>query len=157
YSPYAQAAPVAAMPPPAKSGKSKLPLLIGVGGAVVAGAVIAIVLVTRGGKAGASTRDDAIKDMFAALTAGDGDKLMKLADTANIFASVIECKDDDDDSGKKKKKDEDDEFDLRHPEKMVEAAKKQTARVADAMKGTQFEVVEIETDQMPPLEPDEDD
>jgi hypothetical protein len=137
--------------------KSKVGLVIGLAAVVVGGAVLAIVLVMRGGKGGSSTRDGAINDAFAALSAGDGDKLVKLGNFADLISTVIECKEPDDDQDTKKKHDLDDEdFDMHHPEKMVDKIKKTTTRVADAVKGTQIEVVSIDTDPMPALEPDDD-
>ncbi|HEV7558220.1 MAG TPA: hypothetical protein VGO00_22280, partial [Kofleriaceae bacterium] len=100
YSPYAgqgHAAPAMAPPMRAPGTKSKLGLFIGLGAVVVGGAVLAIVLVMRGGKGGGGSRDGVINDAFAALSAGDGDKLVKLGDFATVVSQVIECKDSDDD------------------------------------------------------------
>lgn len=161
YSPYAHAQQMPGPPQPARlGGTSKLPLILGAAGVVVAGAVVAIVLVMRGGKGGASSRDEVITQAFAALTDGDAGKLNKLGSIRTIFDNVVDCsedkkKDKDDDSLKDKDKDDDD-MDMRHPEKMYDMFDKQTARFAEATKGTTFEIDEIVTGPMPVLDDSDD-
>jgi hypothetical protein len=144
------------MPPPAAAPRktSKLPLIAGLGVVIAGGAVLAVVLLRGGGGGGgAGSRDDLIKDTFAAFEAGDGATLIRLADPAGLWSKVVECKPGGADDRKSKSDDKDD---FRDPEKLVAKAKKLYARIGDGAKGTKIEIVEIVTPAPAKLEDDAD-
>ncbi|MCW5807071.1 MAG: hypothetical protein KIT31_32240 [Deltaproteobacteria bacterium] len=138
--------------------RSSLPILIGIGGLAVVAVGIALVLKVKGGRTGgAASRQEVIDDTFAALEAGDTDKLMDLGDGGVLFNRIMDCKgrDDDDDDRPRRKRDDDDDDELaemRDPDKVLDRVQRETRRTAAMMKGVRFEVLDVLTREPPKLD-----
>ena len=157
YSPFR--APTTPPPAPEPPKKSRKPLFIalGVGGVALVGAIVAFAALGGDDKP-ARSRDAVIKQTFAALAAGDENKLFALADPVNTFKKISRCE-----KRSSKDKDTDDPLDLeyrrlkkvddeyRDPEKMEERWRKDLKQLLRRTKGAKIEVVDILTELPPPM------
>jgi hypothetical protein len=112
-------------------GKSKLPLLLGIGGVIVAGAVVTIVLVMKGGGGGGQSSPKALVDKtLAALTAGDASALVDLTGMEKNYSTMVKCDDTADDKDK-------------DPAKMKEKAMEHFSKLVEKSKGLTIEVTSM--------------
>ena len=150
YSPYRPpSTPATAAAPP---GKSRKGLVIGLAVLAVAIAGVVIAVVVAGGGDGGRSRDDVIKQTFAALASGSDDKLYELADPKHVLEKVVRCEkqaDTDDDSELSRRVRV--EADYRDPAKIEARWKKDVSPLIRRTKGTKIEVVDILTEMPPPI------
>ena len=126
--------PVMPYPPPAppavaRAANRKM-LFVGLGAAGAIGVIVLIVVLTRS-SGGASSRAEVVNETFAALAAGDVERLVKLVDPKNLFARVLDCRNA---SG-------DDKLDR---EELEREFREKSLRLIDKVKGRRFEVISIE-------------
>jgi hypothetical protein len=114
-------------PAQAQARGSKAPL-VGLGLLVVVGGIVAIVLATRGGGGGGDSPKALVEDALAAISAGDADKLAKLADTDHLFKTFVTCDPNRADDT---------------AEQLAEREKKSFARAVEKAKGLKVALVEF--------------
>lgn len=123
-----------------RSGKG---LVIGLGAGVVIAGVVIVVVVATGGGAGAGARDELVKSVFAAVQAGDVDKLLKLMDMEALVAAALDCGDHDAKSGKDNQAREDKK--ARALEKFEKETRGRLAELLATTKGLKLELVAFDT------------
>jgi hypothetical protein len=132
YSPHV-ASGAMPYPPPhgvhAATGSNKRLWLVGAGAAALI-VIVAIVALTRS-SGGVGSRAELINQTFAALSAGDVDKLVKLVDPENLFDRVLDCSSSDDDE--------------LTPKQLEREFREKAERLADKVKGRKLEVVAVES------------
>jgi hypothetical protein len=120
-------------PAPLVAAKSKAPIYIAVGAGVLALFVVIGVVAGGGGGGGGSSPDGVAKDAIAALSAGDVDELMNLADIETAINAAMEC----DTSGG-------DTYGIgREHKREVERTKKKFQQRVDDLAGATLEFVDV--------------
>lgn len=126
-------------PPPRARNKTGLYVGLGIGALAICGGIIAIVMVMRSGpRGGAASREDAVKQTFAALAAGDVDALIELTGVKELD-QFVSCK-------KQPPDMKDSKQELARLRTRLETA-------TEATKGLEIEIVKIGEDREPRTEP----
>lgn len=138
YSPFPanHGVPHGAVAAPVVAKKSNA-VLFGALGAGAIAVIIGVVVATRGGSGGGSgSKEDVAKATIAALSSGDLDALMKVADVEAMMTSAVEC---DKDGGGTYGFDEE-------VKQEVKDAKRKFERRVDDLKGAKLEFVRLVSD-----------
>ena len=139
YSPFPQAARTQAIPQSErKTSRKKIAIGLSIAALAIAGGIIAIVIATR--KDPGLSREAVIEQTFAALAEGNVDKLFRLANAANTFAQIADCKKvevrkDEDDSADRESTISKKEAEFRDPERVKEAWMKEASLTTRRSKG----------------------
>src|SRR5687767_6654766 len=155
YSPFRQPppAPMPALPPTKKSRRGPV-IALAAFGLVVAGLVTFAVV--RDGEANRS-RDEVIKKTFAALAAGDENALFALADPVQTYTKISRCEklraDDDKDplEAEYRRKFRKEQAEARDPKQLEARWRKDLRQLLRRTKNAKLEVVDILTENPPPI------
>jgi hypothetical protein len=133
YNPFPSNAEAPQPAPVVAATKSKAPIYIAAGAGVIALFVVIGLVAGGGGGSGGSSREGVAKDAVAALSAGDIDELMQLADLETAIDAAMEC----DTSGG-------DTYGIgREQKKEIERTKKKFQQRVDDLAGASLEFVDL--------------